>query len=102
MVSAVSYTVHTLTSPAALSAAMSNAMMNRAAAWRFLNGFAADWRAPLRPGDGCYAAELDAAEQRLELKLPAALRELSILEHSLCLDPQLIRNNICGLIKSRR
>jgi hypothetical protein len=35
-----------------------------------------DWWGPLQPGDGCSAEELDAAEERLGVKLPAAVREL--------------------------
>lgn len=64
---------------AGMTAAMRAAMRDRADAWRFLTGFAADWRAPLRPGDGNDAAELDKAEQRLGLRLPAALREACML-----------------------
>jgi hypothetical protein len=49
---------------------------DREAAWRFLRAFARDWsRLPLTDDDGYPDAELDAAEARLGLKLPAALRE---------------------------
>ncbi|MFF4340084.1 SMI1/KNR4 family protein [Kitasatospora sp. NPDC001540] len=51
------------------------ALADRAAAWRLIADVAAFWNAPLRPGDGCTDAELDAAEARLGLRLPAALRE---------------------------
>ena len=44
--------------------------------WSLLKDFIAEWHGPLEDGDGCAASELDAAEQRLGLKLPAALREL--------------------------
>jgi hypothetical protein len=47
----------------------------RQAAWRFIRGFAATWLTPLVEGDGCDEAELDAAEDRLGVRLPAALRE---------------------------
>ena len=44
-------------------------------AWRFIRGFAASWRTPLREDDGVAETELDAAETRLGLRLPSALRE---------------------------
>ena len=43
--------------------------------WSLLQDFVAEWHSPLQPGDGYSAAELDAAEDRLGLKLPLALRE---------------------------
>lgn len=43
--------------------------------WSLLKDFIAEWHSPLEPGDGYPASELDAAEQRLRLKLPLALRE---------------------------
>ncbi|WP_220449462.1 SMI1/KNR4 family protein [Nonomuraea longispora] len=51
------------------------AMADRAGAWNFIRGFAATWRSPLADGDGWSEADLDAAEARLGLRLPAALRE---------------------------
>ncbi|MEV7216860.1 SMI1/KNR4 family protein [Kitasatospora cineracea] len=51
------------------------ALADRTAAWRLIAGIAAFWGAPLRPEDGCTDAELDVAEARLGLRLPAALRE---------------------------
>ncbi len=51
------------------------ALADRTAAWRLIADLAAFWDAPLRPGDGRTDAELDAAEARLGLRLPAALRE---------------------------
>ncbi|WET76226.1 SMI1/KNR4 family protein [Amycolatopsis sp. QT-25] len=48
---------------------------DRAGAWRFIQGFAAHWMSPLGQDDGCGEAELTAAEDRLGLRLPAALRE---------------------------
>ena len=44
--------------------------------WSLLKDFIAEWHGPLEDGGGYSAAEIDAAEQRLGLKLPAALREL--------------------------
>ncbi|MFJ9773073.1 SMI1/KNR4 family protein [Kitasatospora sp. NPDC101157] len=44
-------------------------------AWALVRGFAAYWGAPLTPRDGFTDAELDAAERRLGLRLPVALRE---------------------------
>jgi len=43
--------------------------------WSLLTDFVAEWHTPLQEGDGYSAAELDAAEQRLGLNLPLALRE---------------------------
>ncbi|MCX4749365.1 SMI1/KNR4 family protein [Kitasatospora sp. NBC_01287] len=56
-------------------AALIAAGQDRAAAWRFIAEFAAYWRRPLAEDDGWCAAELDAAERRLGLRLPTALRE---------------------------
>lgn len=64
---------------AALAAACAEPA-DRHAAWRFLTAFARDWsRAPLTPGDGVDPGELDAAEQRLGIRLPTALREAYLL-----------------------
>jgi hypothetical protein len=54
---------------------MRAALVDRADAWRFVTDFAADWRAPLVADDGYDSAELDAAEQRLGVRLPTTLRE---------------------------
>ncbi len=43
--------------------------------WSLLKDFIAEWHGPLEDGDGYSKAEIDAAEQRLGLKLPLALRE---------------------------
>jgi hypothetical protein len=51
------------------------AMTDRAGAWDFIRGFAASWRSALSDGDGWSMTDLDAAETRLGLRLPAALRE---------------------------
>ncbi|MFJ4611787.1 hypothetical protein [Streptomyces griseus] len=48
---------------------------DRADAWRFIRGFVAHWRKPVRPGDGCDSGELTEAECRLGSQLPAALWE---------------------------
>ncbi|WP_371099419.1 SMI1/KNR4 family protein [Streptomyces sanglieri] len=49
---------------------------DRQAAWRFVRAFARDWsRHPLAEADGYAPADLDAAQARLGLPLPAALRE---------------------------
>jgi len=43
--------------------------------WSLLKDFIAEWHGPLKRGDGYPASELNAAEKRLGLKLPEALRE---------------------------
>lgn len=49
---------------------------DRQATWDFVRGFAEHWTdAPLREADGSPEADLTAAEERLGLRLPAALRE---------------------------
>lgn len=55
--------------------AMAESVRSRAGAWALVRGFAAYWGEPLGPDDGFADAELDAAERRLGLRLPAALRE---------------------------
>ena len=47
--------------------------------WSLLKDFVAEWHTPLQVGDGYSAQEIDAAEQQLGLKLPAALREWYLL-----------------------
>ena len=61
--------------PIDMTAGMHAALRGRAEAWRFLTDFAAYWRAPLQADDGYDSALLDAAERRLGLQLPPALRE---------------------------
>ncbi|MFJ8010121.1 hypothetical protein [Streptomyces fagopyri] len=51
------------------------AVSDRADAWRFINGFVAHWREPVRDGDGCGFQELAEAEWRLGSPLPTALWE---------------------------
>ncbi|MEE1783887.1 SMI1/KNR4 family protein [Streptomyces sp. SP17BM10] len=58
-----------------LRAGMAETLRGREGAWAFVRGFAAYWGEPLGPGDGFADAELDAAQRRLGLRLPAALRE---------------------------
>jgi len=49
---------------------------DRPAAWRFIRAFARDWsQRPLTGTDGYAPADLDAAQARLGLSLPTALRE---------------------------
>ncbi|MEU7894194.1 hypothetical protein AB0B45_15195 [Nonomuraea sp. NPDC049152] len=48
---------------------------NRDGSWGFIRRFATAWSTPLSEGDGYDAADLDAAEQRLGLRLPTILRE---------------------------
>ncbi|MFJ5231092.1 SMI1/KNR4 family protein [Kitasatospora sp. NPDC088391] len=62
-----------------IHARLSEALHDRAEAWRFVADFAAHWRQPLQPGDGWSAAEVEAAERRLGLVLPTALREAHLL-----------------------
>ncbi|MCM2423261.1 SMI1/KNR4 family protein [Streptomyces sp. RKAG293] len=58
---------------------LSEALPSRAEAWQFVADFAAYWQQPLQPGDGWSVAEVEAAERRLGLVLPAALREAYLL-----------------------
>ncbi|MFI9365764.1 SMI1/KNR4 family protein [Kitasatospora sp. NPDC053057] len=58
-----------------MPAAMAETLRGREGAWALVRGFAAHWGEPLTPQDGFTDAELDAAEQRLGLRLPTALRE---------------------------
>lgn len=58
-----------------MRAAMAESLRGRAGSWALVSGFAAYWGEPLGPDDGFPDAELDAAEGRLGLRLPVALRE---------------------------
>ncbi len=58
-----------------MESGVAGALHDRDAAWVFIRDFAAEWVSPLTDGDGCSDAELDAAEVRLGVRLPAAMRE---------------------------
>ncbi|MFE5214867.1 MULTISPECIES: hypothetical protein [unclassified Streptomyces] len=80
-----------------LSASLAGAVAGRSGAWTFIRDFAAHWDGTALGGsDGCTQAELDTAEVRLGLRLPAALREAYLLvgrrrdltsNHDALLDP---------------
>ncbi|WP_431038494.1 SMI1/KNR4 family protein [Streptomyces sp. P6-2-1] len=63
----------------ALPAALARAVADRRGAWHFIEGFAAAWDVAREPGHGVPEAELRAAEARLGLRLPRALREAYLL-----------------------
>jgi len=52
---------------------------DRRQAWEFIRRFAAEWAAPLAPGDGVSRDAWRAAEQNIGAGLPAALREAYLL-----------------------
>lgn len=52
-----------------------SALHDRAAAWTYVMEFAESWGTPLGADDGAPEAELAAAEERLGVRLPAALCE---------------------------
>ncbi|MFD0019812.1 SMI1/KNR4 family protein [Streptomyces sp. NPDC058382] len=52
---------------------------DRGGAWEFVRGFAENWSAALSDGDGWAEADLAAAEERLGIRLPLALREAYLL-----------------------
>ncbi|MEW1547691.1 SMI1/KNR4 family protein [Streptomyces tsukubensis] len=62
-----------------LAPSLARGVADRAGAWEFIRGFAAHWARPLSHGDGLPETELDRAENRLGLRLPAALREAYLL-----------------------
>jgi hypothetical protein len=51
------------------------AVLDRTAAWRFIEGFAAEWADPVEARDGWNHADLNDAEHRLDVRLPEAVRE---------------------------
>ncbi len=55
---------------------VTQAMGDTAGTWRFVERFAADLGRPVADGDGFVEAELNAAEARLGVSMPPALREL--------------------------
>lgn len=62
-----------------LAASLAAAVEGRDGAWRFIQGFTAHWGGGLASGDGWTDADLAAAEQKLGLRLPTALREAYLL-----------------------
>lgn len=62
-----------------LVAALAGGVESRGGAWSFVRGFAARWAGALESGDGWTEADLAAAEERLGVRLPAALREAYLL-----------------------
>ncbi|MGY3334090.1 hypothetical protein ACVW0K_000189 [Streptomyces filamentosus] len=79
-----------------LAASLARAVDGRGGAWSFIRGFAASWVRGLEGDDGWAEADLLAAEQRLGVRLPAALREAYLLfgrrqdltsNHDTLLDP---------------
>ncbi|MEU4497003.1 SMI1/KNR4 family protein [Streptomyces sp. NPDC023998] len=55
--------------------AMPDGIRDRGQAWAFVRDFAAGWAEPLADYDGTSVEDLERAEERLGLSLPAALRE---------------------------
>ncbi|WP_413754304.1 SMI1/KNR4 family protein [Streptomyces sp. R-74717] len=62
-----------------LAASLVRGVEGRSGAWSFIQGFAAHWSSTLETGDGWTEADLAAAEERLGVRLPAALREAYLL-----------------------
>ncbi|WP_093703224.1 SMI1/KNR4 family protein [Streptomyces sp. 2131.1] len=63
-----------------LAASLASGVGGRSGAWTFIQGFTAHWvGAALGSDDGWTEADLDAAEERLGVRLPAALREAYLL-----------------------
>nr|WP_074995936.1 SMI1/KNR4 family protein [Streptomyces misionensis] len=63
-----------------LAASLAEGVEGRSGAWAFIRGFAAHWTGTALGGDaGWTEADLDAAEERLGLRLPVALREAYLL-----------------------
>ncbi|MFF5536006.1 SMI1/KNR4 family protein [Streptomyces cinerochromogenes] len=63
-----------------LAASLAGGVQGRSGAWTFIQDFAAHWvGAALSSDDGWTEADLDAAEARLGLRLPTALREAYLL-----------------------
>jgi hypothetical protein len=54
-------------------------LSSRADAWQFIRDFAAEWATPVTDEDGSTQAELDDAEARMGVRLPAAVREAYLL-----------------------
>ncbi|MFJ1800989.1 SMI1/KNR4 family protein [Streptomyces sp. NPDC088180] len=62
-----------------LAASLVDGVRGRRGAWSFIRGFAGHWVSPLEVTDGWSGADLAAAEERLGVRLPAALREAYLL-----------------------
>ncbi|MEU8941652.1 SMI1/KNR4 family protein [Streptomyces goshikiensis] len=62
-----------------LAASLAGGVEGRSGAWSFIQGFAAHWAHALESRDGWAEADLVAAEERLGVRLPAALREAYLL-----------------------
>ncbi|MEO3975064.1 SMI1/KNR4 family protein [Streptomyces sp. CAU 1734] len=62
-----------------LAQSLARGVADRGGAWDFIRGFAAHWVRPLESGDGWAESDLAAAEERLGVALPAALREAYLL-----------------------
>ncbi|GAA2970640.1 SMI1/KNR4 family protein [Streptomyces enissocaesilis] len=62
-----------------LAASLARGMEGRSGAWTFIQDFAAHWVGAPTNGDGWAEAEVVAAEERLGIQLPAALREAYLL-----------------------
>jgi hypothetical protein len=59
--------------------ALRGGLIGRRQAWEFIGQLAAEWTAPLAPGDGVSRDTWRAAEQRIGAELPAALREAYLM-----------------------
>lgn len=58
-----------------VAGAAARAVAERAAAWRFVEGFAAAWAEPIEPQDGWSRADLALTEDQLGVRLPEAVKE---------------------------
>jgi hypothetical protein len=73
---------------------LASAIGAREDTWQFIRDFAGGWLSPLTAGDGCSEDELAAVEQRLGVRLPAAIREAYALLGN---RPDLTSNHDCLL-----
>ncbi|MGE7388194.1 SMI1/KNR4 family protein [Streptomyces sp. NPDC004126] len=62
-----------------IAASLVEGVGGRSGAWTFVRGFAAHWASPLESADGWTEVDLTAAEERLGVRLPTALREAYLL-----------------------
>jgi hypothetical protein len=58
-----------------IRAEVAAAVDGRAGVWQFIRDFAGLWRSPLTDGDGYGEAEINAAQERLGVRFPAAVRQ---------------------------